>query len=51
MDDMKFDDVIEASALRPDIEVLPNGLDTEIGEKGINLRYWLLVILAPTYRS
>ena len=33
----KFEDAIEASALGPDLESLPNGLETEIGERGINL--------------
>ncbi|KAM0755919.1 ATP-dependent bile acid permease [Meredithblackwellia eburnea MCA 4105] len=35
-DEFKFDGVISACALEPDIAILPNGLDTEIGEKGIN---------------
>lgn len=36
-DDLKFEEVIWSCALDPDIEMLPNGLETEIGEKGINL--------------
>ncbi|KAK8801165.1 hypothetical protein WA158_001935 [Blastocystis sp. Blastoise] len=33
----KYDTVIEACALRPDLDILPAGDQTEIGEKGINL--------------
>ena len=33
----KYDDVIHACALDSDIDILPNGDLTEIGEKGINL--------------
>ncbi|XP_065055747.1 multidrug resistance-associated protein 1-like [Rhopilema esculentum] len=33
----KYDEVIEACALKSDLEVLPGGDMTEIGEKGINL--------------
>ena len=36
-DQKRFDETIEAAALKPDIEVLPSGLETEIGERGINL--------------
>lgn len=32
-----YDRVIEACALRPDLQILPAGDQTEIGEKGINL--------------
>ncbi|RIB11911.1 ATP-binding cassette transporter 1 [Gigaspora rosea] len=32
-----YDEVIEACSLKPDIEILPGGDLTEIGEKGINL--------------
>uniref|UniRef100_A0A1I8HV06 ABC-type glutathione-S-conjugate transporter n=1 Tax=Macrostomum lignano TaxID=282301 RepID=A0A1I8HV06_9PLAT len=32
-----FERVISACALKPDIKILPGGLETEIGEKGINL--------------
>jgi len=32
-----YSDVIAACALEPDIELLPNGDETEIGERGINL--------------
>lgn len=34
---LRFDDIVHACSLRHDIEMLPNGEDTEIGEKGINL--------------
>ena len=33
----RFRDVIRACSLEHDLEVLPNGEETEIGEKGINL--------------
>ncbi|KAJ7753347.1 multidrug resistance-associated ABC transporter [Mycena maculata] len=36
-DDAKFARVIHACALEQDLEMLPNGEATEIGEKGINL--------------
>ncbi|XP_037363447.1 multidrug resistance-associated protein 1 isoform X2 [Talpa occidentalis] len=32
-----YKDVIEACALLPDLEILPSGDQTEIGEKGVNL--------------
>ena len=32
-----YERVIEACALKPDLEMLPGGDQTEIGEKGINL--------------
>lgn len=37
MDRQRYDQVIQACALKPDIEILPGGDQTEIGEKGINL--------------
>ncbi|KAG6830985.1 hypothetical protein H0H92_013457 [Tricholoma furcatifolium] len=36
-DEQRFRDVIKACNLERDLEVLPNGEHTEIGEKGINL--------------
>ncbi|KAI5122830.1 hypothetical protein M0805_003125 [Coniferiporia weirii] len=36
-DDEKFEEVVHACSLQHDIEMLPNGDQTEIGEKGINL--------------
>ncbi|XP_053475532.1 canalicular multispecific organic anion transporter 1 [Ictalurus furcatus] len=36
-DEQKFQSVVEACALQPDLELLPGGAQTEIGEKGINL--------------
>eukprot|EP01113_Clastostelium_recurvatum_P036806 TRINITY_DN5307_c0_g1_i21.p1 TRINITY_DN5307_c0_g1~~TRINITY_DN5307_c0_g1_i21.p1 ORF type:complete len:905 (+),score=158.24 TRINITY_DN5307_c0_g1_i21:503-3217(+) len=36
-DDEKYNAVVDACALRPDITILPAGDATEIGEKGINL--------------
>ena len=35
--EVKFREVIRACSLEHDLEVLPNGEETEIGEKGINL--------------
>ncbi|GBM52169.1 Multidrug resistance-associated protein 1 [Araneus ventricosus] len=32
-----YEDVLEACGLKPDLEILPGGDQTEIGEKGINL--------------
>lgn len=37
MDQRRYDQVIQACALKPDIDILPGGHQTEIGEKGINL--------------
>uniref|UniRef100_A0A182MKW0 ABC-type glutathione-S-conjugate transporter n=1 Tax=Anopheles culicifacies TaxID=139723 RepID=A0A182MKW0_9DIPT len=37
MDQRRYNRIIEACALKPDIEMLPGGDMTEIGEKGINL--------------
>ncbi|XP_065815553.1 canalicular multispecific organic anion transporter 1 isoform X2 [Labrus bergylta] len=36
-EERKFEEVIEVCALGPDLELLPGGILTEIGEKGINL--------------
>ena len=36
-DEVRFREVIRACSLEHDLEVLPNGEETEIGEKGINL--------------
>lgn len=33
----RFHEIIKACCLEPDLEMLPNGDETEIGEKGINL--------------
>ncbi|XP_009988302.1 PREDICTED: canalicular multispecific organic anion transporter 2 [Tauraco erythrolophus] len=35
--EQKYQNVLEACALKPDLEMLPGGDQTEIGEKGINL--------------
>nr|ABS83557.1 ABCC/MRP-like protein [Mytilus californianus] len=37
LDKKKYEYILDASALRKDLEVLPGGDQTEIGEKGINL--------------
>ncbi|XP_049538576.1 multidrug resistance-associated protein 1 isoform X1 [Anopheles darlingi] len=37
LDERRYQRIIEACALKPDIEMLPGGDMTEIGEKGINL--------------
>ncbi|KAI0360724.1 multidrug resistance-associated ABC transporter [Trametes cingulata] len=36
-DEEKFRNIVKACCLEPDLEMLPNGEETEIGEKGINL--------------
>ena len=36
-DEARYKDIIDACALRPDLDILPGGDETEIGEKGINL--------------
>ncbi|KAL3470334.1 P-loop containing nucleoside triphosphate hydrolase protein [Aspergillus californicus] len=36
-DESWYDEVIEACALKPDLEILPNGDATEIGERGITI--------------
>ncbi|XP_030626403.1 canalicular multispecific organic anion transporter 1 isoform X2 [Chanos chanos] len=37
LDEKKYQQVLDACALRPDLDQLPGGDQTEIGEKGINL--------------
>ncbi|KAK7503044.1 hypothetical protein BaRGS_00005670, partial [Batillaria attramentaria] len=37
MDADRYDEVLDACALKPDLEILAAGDETEIGEKGINL--------------
>ncbi|KAK3523187.1 hypothetical protein QTP86_021720 [Hemibagrus guttatus] len=37
VDEQKFQTVVKACALQPDLDLLPGGAQTEIGEKGINL--------------
>jgi len=37
LDSARYERVIDACALRPDLEILPAGDSTEIGERGINL--------------
>lgn len=37
MDKDTYNEIVNACALRPDLEMLPGGDQTEIGEKGINL--------------
>ena len=37
MDPKWYDKVVEACALKPDLEMLPNGDETEIGERGITV--------------
>ncbi|OPL21778.1 multidrug 1-like resistance-associated protein, partial [Mytilus galloprovincialis] len=37
MEQDKYHQVIDACALQPDLDILPAGDSTEIGEKGINL--------------
>ncbi|CAC5371016.1 ABCC3 [Mytilus coruscus] len=37
LDKKKYEYILDASALRKDLEVLPGGDQTEIGEKGINI--------------
>ncbi|XP_066507559.1 canalicular multispecific organic anion transporter 1 [Hoplias malabaricus] len=37
LNEQRFQRVVEACALKPDLELLPGGDQTEIGEKGINL--------------
>lgn len=37
LDRINYNRIVDACALKPDIEMLPGGDQTEIGEKGINL--------------
>lgn len=36
-DEEKFKKVLYYSSLEEDLKIMPNGVETEIGEKGINL--------------
>jgi ATP-binding cassette subfamily C (CFTR/MRP) protein 1 len=36
-DENRYNEIVEACALKPDLEILPHGDLTEIGENGINL--------------
>lgn len=36
-DEKRFQNAVDASCLQSDLDILPNGMNTEIGEKGINL--------------
>ena len=37
LDEKLYQRIIQCCALKPDLDILPGGDDTEIGEKGINL--------------
>ena len=47
-DDDRFNEIVHACSLVHDLEMLPNGEQTEIGEKGINLSgmsaFWMMGI-------
>ena len=45
-DPVKYDKVIEACALKPDIQILPAGDQTEIGEKVIHQCIYVFSILS-----
>ena len=45
-DEVRFREVIRACSLEHDLEVLPNGEETEIGERGINLSGALTILLS-----
>ena len=45
--EVRFREVIRACSLEHDLEVLPNGEETEIGEKGINLSGALTTFCCP----
>lgn len=40
MEEEKYNEVINACALGPDLERLPQHDDTQLGERGINLSGW-----------
>jgi hypothetical protein len=49
--EVRFRAVIRACSLEHDLEVLPNGEETEIGEKGINLSGVLTICYFASVRS
>ena len=48
-DEVRFREVIRACSLEQDLEVLPNGEETEIGEKGINLSGALTIFVISCF--
>ena len=48
-DEVRFREVIRACSLEQDLEVLPNGDETEIGEKGINLSGALTIFVLSCF--
>ena len=37
LDEDRFDEIVDACALQQDVDMLPYGLETELGENGITL--------------
>ena len=49
--DTRYEEVVEACALRPDIEILPDGDRTEIGEKVHKQLHFLFRICSEISKS
>ncbi len=51
MDPARYRSVIRACGLMPDLEILPGGDKTEIGDRGVNLRFAQCALLCARTSS